>query len=166
MNSDVVDAVRFDESQVDIESIMRQIRQHLAQTRGTQTAALIEPPLSTVLDPDIYDELYQATQECDKVHVTPYLTPTHIPVIGGIWQRLRLQLHSLVVFYVGRAADTQVRFNTHVVRVLNGIVRGIDADQTGGRVTELERRVEVLEKQIHTLVARTDTAATGTEEGA
>ena len=46
MNPDILDAIEFDENQVDIEAIMRQIRQHLAQTRGTQPAAPIEQPRS------------------------------------------------------------------------------------------------------------------------
>ncbi len=141
MKPDIVDAIAFDENQVDIESIMRQIRQHLAQTHGTQAAVSVERPLSILLDREVYDELYEANQEFDKGHVTPYLTQSSIPLIGGLWQRLRLQLHSLVVFYVDRAVDTQTRFNSHVVQVLNGIVRGIDLDQTPDRVERLERRV-------------------------
>ena len=46
MNPDILDAIEFDEKQVDIEAIMRQIRQHLAQTRGAQPAAPIEQPRS------------------------------------------------------------------------------------------------------------------------
>jgi polyhydroxyalkanoate synthesis regulator phasin len=64
----------------------------------------------------------------------------------------------LVVFYVNRAAEAQTRFNTSVVRVLNGIVSGIDADQTPERVERLERRVAALEKQLKAL-ASSPTAA-------
>ncbi len=148
MNPEIVDAIEYDEKHVDIEAIMRQIRAYLAQERGTRAASRIDEPTSIILDREVYDELYAANQEFDKGQVTPYLTPTHIPVIGGIWQRVRSQLHSLVIYYVDRAADNQMSFNVHVVRVLNGIVRGIDTDQTPDRVTELERRVEMLEKQI------------------
>jgi len=148
MNPDIVDAIEFDEKQVDIEAIMRQIRQYLAHKHGTQPPLFLEAPASSMLDRDVYDELYEANQEFDKGHVTPYLTPTHIPLIGGVWQWFRSRLHSLVVFYVDRAADAQIRFNSHVISVLNGIVRGIDLDQTPDRVERLERRVAELERQL------------------
>jgi len=164
MNPDIVDAIEFDEKQVDIEAIMRQIRQYLAHKHGTQPPMSLEAPASSRLDRDVYDELYEANQEFDKGHVTSYLTPTHIPLIGGVWQWFRSRLHSLVMFYVDRAADAQIRFNTHVIRVLNGIVQGIDTDQTPDRVRDLERRVEVLEKQLHALGVCTETAASGVQE--
>jgi hypothetical protein len=148
MNPDIISAIEFDEEQVDIESIMRQIRQYLAQVHGTQAAAIVDRPQSTMLDREVYDELYEANQEFDKGHVTPYLTPTRIPVIGGLWQKLRWRLHELVMFYVDRATDAQIRFNSHTIRVLNGIVRGIDLDQTPDRVERLERRVAELEAQL------------------
>jgi|GEM_PF-938572 len=165
MNSDIIDAIEFDEKQVDIESIMRQIRQYLAQKQETQAASRIEEPTFVMLDREVYDELYEANQYFDKIRVAPYLTPVRIPLFGVLWQRLRLALHALVVFYIDRSVDTQMRFNTHVVRVLNGIVRGVDTDLTLNRVAELERRMEALEKQIHALGARTDTTAPEAREG-
>jgi hypothetical protein len=148
MNSDLVNAIQFDEEQVDIESIMGQIRQYLAQTHGTPVALPIDRPQSIMLDREVYDELFEANQEFDKGRVTPYLTPVRVPLIGKLWQGLRWRLHSLVTFYVDRAADAQIRFNTHTIRVLNGIVRGIDLDQTPERVDRLERRVTELEQRL------------------
>jgi len=151
MNQDIISVIEFDEEKVDIEAIMRQIRQHLAQARGVQIASIGERPQSVMLDREVYDDLYEANQEFDKGHVTPYLTPTHIPLIGGLWQQLRLRLHSLVVFYVDRAVEAQIRFNAHTIHVLNGIVRGIDLDQTPDRVQRLEHRVAELEARLQVL---------------
>ena len=164
MNPNIVNTIELNEQQVDVESVMQQIRQYLAQTQGTQATQSVERPQAIMLDREVYDELYEANQEFDKGHVTPYLTPTHIPLIGGVWQRFRSQLHSLVVFYVNRAADAQIRFNSHVIRVLNGIVQGIDTDPTPNRVRDLERRVEVLEERLHALGAYAETTASGVQE--
>jgi hypothetical protein len=164
MNPDILDAIEFDENQVDIEAIMRQIRQHLAQTRGTQPAASIEQPRSVMLDREVYDALYEANQEFDKGRVTPYLTPSSVPLIGSLLQRVRARLHSLVVFYVDRAVESQIGFNSHVVRVLNGIVRGLDTDPTPDRVAELERRVAMLEMHLRALGERSDRTASEEQE--
>ena len=164
MEPDIVDVIEFDEKHVDIEAIMHQIRQYLAHKHGTQPLISLQAPASSRLARDVYDELYEANQEFDQGHVTPYLTSTHIPVIGGVLQWFRTRLHSLVVFYVDRAADAQIRFNTHVIRVLNGIVHGIDTDQSPDRVRDLERRVEVLEKRLHALGASAETTTSGVQE--
>lgn len=148
MKSDIVNAIQIDETAVDIEAIMRQIRAHLAQTRGGQASAPVEAPRFSILDREVYDELHEANQEFDKGHVAPYLTPTRLPLIGGLWQRLRAQMHALVTFYVNQAVDAQVRFNTRAIRVLNGIVHSIDMDQTAERVERLERRVQELEARL------------------
>lgn len=158
MNPDVINAIRLDEEQVDIEAIMRQIRQHLAHTHGVQMIEPTERSRSIMLEREVYDELYDANQDFDKGHVTLYLTPSRVPLIGSIWQWLRSRLHSLVTFYVDRAVDAQIRFNSHVVGVLNGIVRGIDQDQTPDRVEHLERRVAELEQQLQALQVTTPNA--------
>jgi hypothetical protein len=151
MKQDILSAIEFDEEQVDIEAIMRQIRQYLAQERGAQVPSTVASPQSAMLDREVYDELYEANQEFDKGHVAPYLTPVRVPLVGGLWQGLRWRLHSLVTYYVDRAADAQIRFNSHTVRVLNGIVRGIDLDQTPDRVERLQRRVAELEARLQVL---------------
>lgn len=149
MSPDIIDAIKFDETQVDIEAIMRQIRQYLAQKQGTAVVSRTEEQSPTRFRREVYDELFEANHDFDKVRIAPYLTPVRMPIIGALWQRLRSALHALVVFYVDRAADAQVRFNSHVVRVLNGIVEGIDSDRIPDRLGELERRVEALEKRVH-----------------
>ena len=159
MNPDIVNAIEIDEQQVDVEAIMRQIRQHLAQTHGGPVVQPSEKPRAIMLEREVYDELYEANQEFDKGHVTPYLTPTRIPLVGGLWQGFRARLHALVMFYVDRAVDAQGRFNSHTVRVLNGIVRGIDLDQTPDRVERLERRVAELEWQLQAQQGAAEQAA-------
>lgn len=152
MDSELLEAVKYDGGPVDIEVVMEQIRDYLAKKHGgTRVRPPTETSASRIFGQEIYDELFQANQVYDKTYVAPYLTPAKLPVLGGFWQRVRGQFHGLVVFYVNRAAETQARFNTSVVRVLNGIVSGIDADQTSERVERLEKRVAELEKQLKAL---------------
>ena len=163
MNSEIIDAIQYDEQHVDIEAIMRQIRQYLAQKHGSQTPVSSEAPASVMLDREVYDELFEANQTFDKVHVAPYVTSNRVPLVGVLWQRVRSQIHALVVFYVNRAADSQVRFNSHVIRILNGIVQSLDADGAADRISALERRVEALEGQLHAPEARAATTASEVE---
>jgi hypothetical protein len=162
MEAELIESVPYEGGPVNIEVVMGQIRDYLANKHGDARMRLpVQVSSNRILDLETYDNLYQADQTYDKLYVTPYLTPVKIPLFGALWQKLRGALHSLVVFYVNRLAEVQMRFNDHTVRVLNGIVRGLDADQTPSRVTELERRVDALEKQIRTLGEHRDITTTG-----
>lgn len=138
------------EEMIDIEVIMRQIREHLAQQRGGQPAAAIEMT-GAAFDAGFYEELHAANQDFDRLYVAPYLTPSRLPVLGGLWQRVRAAFHGLVIFYVNRLAEAQMRFNTHAVRVLNEIVRSVDQADTADEVARLTRRVQMLEERLQRL---------------
>ena len=101
MNAEIVNAIQFDEEQVDIAylSCARFDSILLRPTEPRSPCPLIgrSPSCWTVKS---MTELYEANREFDKGRVTPYLTPVRVPVIGSLWQGLRWRLHSLVTFYV------------------------------------------------------------------
>ncbi len=136
------------EGEIDIEDIMRQIREHIARRQAQTAGWMPSPPHDGRLGREVYDELYQANATFDKTYVSPYLTPTHVPLVGGLWQRLRQVAHNLVIFYVNRLAAAQVGFNHHVVRVLNELVRLLDQDDTAARLTRLEEEVAALRAEL------------------
>lgn len=141
--------IQFDpQGEIDIEDIMRQIRAHIARRQGQVSGAMVPPPHQGRLRPELYDELYQANVTYDKLTLSPYLTPTRLPFVGGLWQRLRRAAHNLVIFYVNRLAVAQAAFNAHAVRVLNYIVRSLDEDETPERLARLEREVAELRAQL------------------
>ena len=150
MDSDLIDAVTYEAGSVDIESIMRQIRKHLAQKHGKSVNAPVATSPSSTFSAEVYEELYYSNQVFDKLYVAPYLTPVQIPVLGALWQRVRSQFHAVCVFYVNRLAEAQIRFNGHVVRTLNGMVREID-DHPPDRIQKLERQVQQLERRLESL---------------
>ena len=129
---------------------MRQIREHLAQQRGGQPAAAAETS-TAAFDAGFYEELHAANQDYDRLYVAPFLTPSRLPAVGGLWQRVRAAFHGLVIFYVNRLAEAQMRFNAHVVRVLNEIVRSLDQADTADEVARLTRRVQALEERLQRL---------------
>lgn len=142
------DQIQIDpKGEIDIEDIMRQIRAHIAKRQG-QASGLVAPPPQGRLKPELYDELYQANVAYDKAYVSLELTPTRLPLVGGLWQRLRRAAHNLVIFYVNRLGMAQIAFNRHAVRVLNEIVRRLDEDETLERVAQLEREVAELRARL------------------
>lgn len=163
MKPEIAETIQYDETHVDVEAIMRQIRQYLGRKPDSLVRGPDDLPADTLFDRQVYDELYEADQKYDKGYVSLYLTPSRAPFIGRAWLRLRAFFHTLVVFYVNRAVDAQSRFNLHVVRVLDGIIRGIDQDQTPERVAQLEQRIQELEQRVAAL-AQPPTAEPGRGE--
>jgi len=136
------------EGEIDVEDIMRQIREHIARRQAQTPSWVPPPPRNGHLGRELYDELYQANATFDKTYVSPYLTPTYVPLVSGLWHRLRQAAHNLVIFYVNRLAAAQVGFNAHVVRVLNELVRHLDQDDTAARLARLEEEVAALRAEL------------------
>jgi hypothetical protein len=136
------------EGEIDVEDIMRQIRAHIARRQGQMAGTTPPPPRDGRMAQELYDELYQANATFDKAYVSPYLTASHVPLVGGLWQRARQSAHNLVIFYANRLAAAQMGFNHHVVRVLNEIVRALDEDDSAARLARLEQEVAELRAQL------------------
>ena len=62
----------------------------------------------------------------DSIRVETSLTPPHLPLVGGLWQKVRGQAHDLVVFYVNRLAGAQNVFNREIVAALSALVSDLD----------------------------------------
>jgi uncharacterized coiled-coil protein SlyX len=154
MNSDIVDAIKYDESQVDVESIMQQIRDYLARKSGRPVSEAGPRPAQALLDGEVYEELYEANRTYDKLYVTLYLTPTRMPLMGALWQHVRAKIHGVVLFYVNRLGELEMGFNAHVIRVLNAMVQNMDEERTPEQLTALHAKVEQLEGTVRDLEAR------------
>ncbi len=165
MGSDWISAIQYDEDHPNVEAIMRQIRERLAGEHGISAPTVSDDAHRKPFAREVYDELYEAHLASDRLYVSPYMTPTRVPILGPIWQRVRSLAHRLVVFYVARLAEAQMRFNAHVVHVLDGVVQGISADETPDKVQQLERRVQALEERLSTYERAPSAERPHTDEG-
>ncbi len=103
-----------------------------------------EPPPGTQVSPHLYYYLKQANQT-PATAVEPVLAPspaTQMPVVGRFWQRVRGQVHSLVLFYVNRSVRDQNGLNVNLISALNELTRVVQeqADEIDALRAELRRR--------------------------
>lgn len=136
-------------SKVPIEELLERVQKHLDARKGAS------PKVETVhrggfFSPAVYDQLEEAGAVMGSIYVKPFLTPPHLPVIGGLWQRMRSAAHELVVFYVNRLAGAQAAFNREVVACLNALVEDLD---TGGRAN-LQSEIVALREEVKSLRAQ------------
>ncbi len=64
--------------------------------------------------------------------VEPLLAPspaTRAPVVGGLWRKIRAEMHNLVLFYVNKSVREQSRTNANLVSTLNELTRVIQDQQ-------------------------------------
>lgn len=138
-------------SEVPVEELLECIQKHLDARAGAT------PKVGTVrrggfFSLAVYDQLEEAGAVTSSIYVKPFLTPPHVPVIGGLWQRMRSAAHELVVFYVNRLAGAQAAFNRQVVACLDALVEDLDS---GGRAN-LQSEVVALREEVKSLRARLD----------
>jgi hypothetical protein len=131
-----------------VKALLERIQHHLDAKRGA-VATPIEAVRSGGFSAEVYERLEDADAVSSALSVQPFLSPSHIPVVGAMWQRVRLAAHRLVVFYVNRLAGAQAAFNREVVAVLTFLVRDLDR---GGRANP-EAEIAALRAEVSALRA-------------
>ena len=148
-------------SDVPVEQLLEQIQRHLDARQGASVGSAAVPSHGDLFSETVYDALDEAGVMLGSIHVQPVLTPPHLPLIGGIWQKVRGQAHALVVFYVNRLAGLQGAFNREMVTVLSGLVRDLDR---GGRA-DLEAEMALLRAELGALQDEIDALKAGAVKG-
>ena len=116
--------------QVNVEEIMREIRaQILAQkaAEGSETAGMI-PLAGQRLPADFYEHLYQAEMGYDQLLVRAKVQPSTLPLIGPLVNRLKHELHRLVIYYVNQVAVKQVEVNRQMLKALALLAETIETE--------------------------------------
>lgn len=137
-----------------VEQLLEQIQRHLDARQGVRAGAVAAPPRGDRFSAAVYDTLQEAGVVMDAIHVQPALTPPHLPLIGGLWQKVRGQAHALAVFYVNRLAGLQGVFNREILAALSALVGDLDRGgraDPGGDVASLRAEVAALRAQVERL---------------
>ncbi len=143
---------------VPVEQLLEQIQRHLDARQGAPAVSAVASSHGDRFSATVYDSLDEAGVVMDSIQIQPALTPPHLPLIGGLWQKVRWQAHALVVFYVNRLAGLQGVFNREVLAALSVLVGDLDQ---GGRadsrteITMLRAEVATLRTQVEQLTELT-----------
>jgi hypothetical protein len=137
---------------VPIEQLLEQIQHHLDARRGAPVGSAVASSHGDSFSETVYDSLDEAGVVMDSIQIQPVLTPPHLPLVGGLWQKVRWQAHALVVFYVNRLAGLQGVFNREVLAALSVLVSDLDR---GGRANS-EAEIAELRAELQALRAEVD----------
>lgn len=131
------------DEQITSEELVREVERRVEQRRAERGAvSLVFPtfgyvssypdvPLERRVSPHLFYYLEQANKMPPPT-VEPALAPspaTRAPVVGGMWQRIRGEMHNLVLFYVNKSVREQNRVNANLVSTLNELTRVIQDQQ-------------------------------------
>jgi hypothetical protein len=142
-----------------VEVLLERIQRHLDAKKGQTAPAQIAPTHSGGgFSDEVYDRLEEADAVMGAISVRPFLSPAHIPIIGGLWQRVRLAAHQLVIFYVNRLAGAQGTFNREIVGALIALIHDLDR---GGRVNP-DTEIAALRAEVRALRAEVDALKSNT----
>ena len=142
-----------------VEVLLERIQRHLDAKKGQSTPAPAAPARSGgSFSDEVYDRLEEADAVMGAISVQPFLSPAHIPIIGDLWQRVRLAAHQLVVFYVNRLAGAQGTFNREITGALTALVHDLDR---GGRANP-DADLAALRAEVNALRAEVDALKSNT----
>ncbi len=113
---------------VNIEEIMQEIRQQILQQRRVGKPPL--PVKGDRLSPQFYEQLYQATLLQGEVGVKIQVSPSGVPLIGPIIDKLREKIHELVLFYVNQSVSQQAAINDHILQLITLLSQEMEEDVT------------------------------------
>ncbi len=131
------------DEQITSEELVREVEQRVAQRRAELgVVAVVFPtfgyissypdvPLEKRVSPHLFYYLEQANK-MPPASVEPLLAPspaTRAPVVGGLWRKIRAEMHNLVLFYVNKSVREQNRINANLVSTLNELTRVIQDQQ-------------------------------------
>ncbi|CAG0995464.1 hypothetical protein ANRL3_03089 [Anaerolineae bacterium] len=148
--------VWIDAPELDLAPIKKRIADRLrAQRERANTLDLDYDHLTDtdVLLPSVRaetDDLHARVRELDAVARTLWVAlamrDRHLPILSGIFFRLEMLLHKLVVKYVNRLTGRQMTFDLETTQVLAALVARLELMQT--QMADVQRRLSELEKRI------------------
>jgi hypothetical protein len=139
--------------EVDIDDIMAQIRRRVEERRKAYghdrqvfptfgVATCPSEPEDEDHDATLYQHLRLANETYAARETASSLTPspsTRVPVLGRLWELVRSQAHSLVLFYVNRSITDQVNVDRHIISALNRLT---------AQMQEQQQEIEALRREL------------------
>jgi hypothetical protein len=154
------DEVELHAPHIDVDDVMAEIRNSIRRRReeGLYQATRFsefedvtcpEEPDGDAHDPLLYFHLRQVNRSYTQFHIDLNLNPSRLaalPLVGPLWDTLRLHLHSLAIFYVNKLIEPMIAFNRHSVTALNILTN--HSQKRDAELAELRQRVAELEAKL------------------
>jgi hypothetical protein len=154
------DEVELHAPDIDVDAAMVAIRHNIQRRREEglyqvtrfsefEEVTCPEEPGGDAHDPLLYFHLRQVNQSYTQFHIDLSLNPSRLaglPLVGSLWDTVRLHLHSLAIFYVNKLIEPMIAFNRHIVTILNILTR--HSQKRDAELFELRQRVAELEARL------------------
>jgi len=164
ISDEMENPIEIRDEDVDTDAIFRTIRENIgrrrefAESEGVDfdriVAGSYASKVGSRFDIDLYHGLHRMNAGYDNMGVDLYLTDSTVPLVGGLIQRLRSALHRLVIYYVNMHAGKQIRFNEHVSRALESVVREVEDSPQQSDVDALKEELAALRVRLDALESR------------
>ena len=116
----------------DVQAILQEVAQQIAAKKdiiapkGKQSA---KTTTGGKLPPEFYEQLEAAEQLHNQIGIKLQIVPSSTPIIGPLLDRIRYNLHELVLFYVNKLAAEQVCFNSYLLQAVRMLAEEVEKDQ-------------------------------------
>jgi len=165
-DSNLRDMLEIRDNGIDAQEVLSDIlanmraRRERAGTRCVDLDAFVDSlyqDTAARFEPWTQYHLYGANAGYDKIAVSLSLTPPpKVPILGSLWQRVRVAVHNLIIFYVNMLAYRQIEFNKHILLAVNKVAEreegehltADELDYMRQEITKLHEEVERLKERL------------------
>lgn len=121
-------------AEIDIEEIMRQLRQQILAEKGIAHNGQAISLQGRRFPPEFYEHLYHAGLAYDQISGRMHVTKVPIPIIGRIIEIARTKIHELVLFYVNQLSAEQIKVNHHLLQAISIMSQTMEEDGENGKL--------------------------------
>lgn len=144
------------DSQKIVKEIQTQIQQHRQQINDTTYYdQYVQNLYDTTLDPTLIERPIDSENNIihyDNITLKISLTPPpNIPVLGQLWQRIRLIFHRLVLFYVNMFAYRQMEVNRYLYQTIQILLEERKNYLAENQVDAMRQEIFRLQQEIQIL---------------
>jgi hypothetical protein len=147
---DVVDLIEIHDPGIDVEAILRRIREDVARLKdeSAEWPSYGVSSLRDVGEADLNAQMQRAITLYAQLDVPMIIARRGRLSDFAPWAALRRAAHELVVFYVNALARKQTLFNAQVVHLLNRLISRDATRASQTEVAQLRERVQRLEQRL------------------
>lgn len=144
--TDLREVIDIRDASLDIDEILARIDANM-QKRGWAVETAVKEWEDPSFGKELGHFLHKLSISHNQIGTRLILTESRVPVFGAVWQRVRRNLHYLVLFYLNLVTKKQIEFNSDTVQTFIVLIKYLAHEQkrTRAELMTLKQQMARLE---------------------
>lgn len=145
-DNDLREIIDIRDPALNVDEIIERIETNRRQRHWLAGAAGVERK-DISLEKEVNYYLHKLNISHNQIGTGLVLTESQIPVVGSLWQKLRRNVHYLVLFYLNLVTKKQIQVNAYTVQTFTALIKYLvqENNRTKAELKMLQEQVARLE---------------------